>query len=239
MQISSYVALLGLVCVNVSAQEAQQPMPFVGYTMTFTGRVMGVDCTEWRLAEIKDNRDIISTCGDYRLEISGADDMNARKVVGADGKSVIEFKPYAPSLRFPLAVGTHWRSPYVAYTAYNGLVWDGEAQCESKAYEEITVQAGNFQAFRIECRDKWQLGPSLGYTHSTYWYAPEVAGVVKLEHREDPMRWNFELVSFGLAENTAATSTVVAPTPQPKPLPPSIESAGESGLPPILDPEDY
>lgn len=231
-------ALFALLAVNVGAQEAQKPTPFVGYTMTFTGRVMGVDCSEWRLTEIKDNGDLVSSCGEYRMEASGADDFNARKVIDNTGKTIIEFKPFAPGVKFPLAVGTQWQAPYVAYTAYNGLVWDGAAECASKAYEPITVQAGTFNAFRIECRDKWQLGAMTGYTHSTRWYAPEVAGIVKSVQREDPMRWNFELVSYGLAENSGAVAKPAAPiTTTPAPI--AIDSPGEGGLPPILDPDDY
>jgi hypothetical protein len=213
--------------------EAQKPTPFVGYTMRFTGRVMGLDCLEWRLSEIKDNGDVISSCGDYRLELSGKNDLNARKVVDGNGKVIVEIKPFAPALKFPLAIGTRWRAPYVAYTGYNGLIWEGESDCETKAYEKITVQAGTFNAFRIECRDKWQASAMTGYTHSTRWYAPEAAGVVKSEQREDPARWNFELVSYGLAENAGETApAVTAPAP-------AAPTASESGMPPILDPEDY
>jgi hypothetical protein len=219
-------ALLGVSMSDVFAQEAQRPTPFVGYTMRFEGRMMGMECAEWRLAEIKDNGDIVSTCGEYRLEMSGENDLNPRKIVDGEGNAIIDIKPYAPSIQYPLAIGTRWRKSYVAYTAYNGLVWDGEAECESKAYEEITVPAGTFNAFRIECRDKWQIGPQAGYTHSTRWYAPEVAGVIKSEHREDPARWNFELASYGLPEPNAANTVDHPATPrhQLPPLPGSVRA---------------
>ncbi|MGH8596712.1 MAG: hypothetical protein ACREXT_08655 [Gammaproteobacteria bacterium] len=229
---------LWIVCTLTNAlaqdvQQAQKPVPFIGYTLSFTGRVLGVDCAEWRLSENQENGDLVSTCEGYRLEISGAEDLNPRKVIDSTGKTIVEFKPYAPGLKFPLEVGTKWQAPYVAFTAYNGLVWDGAAECESKAYETVTVKAGSFDAFRIECRDKWQIGSATGYTHSTRWYAPEVAGVVKSIHREDPERWNFELVRYGLDETPSSANRMQSAPAATGSFP------GEAGLPPILDPEDY
>lgn len=226
------VALLAS-SVPALAQQAERPTPFVGYQMSYSGRIMGVACGDWRITEILSGGDVISTCGEYRLEFSGANDLNAVRLLDGAGQKLVEFTPYAPNLKFPMAIGNHWQAPYVAYTADNGLIWEGSAECRVEAYEPVTVAAGTFNAFRIECRDKWQVGPRSGYTHATRWYAPEAAVVVKSVQREDPARWNFELTRFGMAE--ALPQTVPAAPPPPA----ALSGSRMDEVLPIRDPDDY
>ena len=235
------VALLAVAAVGAPrAQEAAPAAPPLGAVREYAGRLFGVDCTTWTVTAVDAAGNTSAECKGIRLTINATG--NPVSATGADGRKFVEFKPEAPGLRFPLAVGTHWRQAYTGYTAFNNLVWDGEAQCRVEARDSVQVRAGEFDALRIECQDKWMVGPKFGYTHVTRWYAPAAQTVVKQVHREDPARWNFELVRMSTAAAPAAAAPGIAPpptfsieaVPSPGPRPPPDPAA-----PDILDPDEY
>ena len=232
-------ALCGISCATPAVQEAARPgNPVVGTVREYAGHLMGVDCATWRIVEVAADGSAVADCAGHRLETSGPDDSNAVRVSDPAGRKLVEFRPFAPALKFPLAVGARWRQGYVGFTAFNNLIWDGEAQCKVPAFEAVTVPAGTFDAFRIECVEKWMVGSRQGATHVTRWYAPAAETVVKQEHREDPARWNFELVRYGAAEpapSPAPPTTIkleALPSPGPRPH-------YDPGAPDILDPDEY
>ena len=74
--------------------------------------------------------------------------------------------------------------------------WQGNVSCEVKAYEDVSVPAGTFKTFRIECADNWEAGEFIsGVNHTTSRYSPEVTIAVKTVTKED-RRWNNEIVSY-------------------------------------------
>ncbi|MCM8598777.1 MAG: hypothetical protein NFW04_08985 [Candidatus Accumulibacter sp.] len=86
-------------------------------------------------------------------------------------------------LTFPMRVGNK--------SSYDNRPWrDGDgvnsAECEVKAMDKVTVPAGTFDAFRVECEGAWQRMSELqkawvnsGRIEESYWYAPSVNNVVK------------------------------------------------------------
>lgn len=218
------------------AQEARFVPPALGAVREYAGRLFGVDCAKWTVTRVADDGAAGAECAGHSLSLDASG--NPQAAIGADGRTLVEFKPAAPGLRFPLTVGAHWRQGYTAFTAFNNLVWDGEANCRVEAFEPVQVPAGQFDAFRIECRDQWKVGPKFGYTHVTRWYAPAVATVVRQIHREDPAHWNFELVANAAAPPAAppppAPSTRIEALPTPGPRPQYDPAA-----PDILDPDEY
>ncbi len=64
--------------------------------------------------------------------------------------------------------------------------------CEVADFAKVNVAAGDFDAFRIECKDRWKVADAESSVTSTTWYAPELGAVVKSVNYEDP-RWNTEL----------------------------------------------
>lgn len=89
----------------------------------------------------------------------------------------------AGALAFPLRVGN--RSSYEKRPWRRG---DGysSAECEVKGIEAVTVPAGAFESFRIECDGNWhrmvETGPMQGKSGSfqeTLWYSPRVGRYVK------------------------------------------------------------
>ncbi|MCC7121358.1 MAG: hypothetical protein IT493_07355 [Gammaproteobacteria bacterium] len=215
------------------AQEAEYVPPPLGATFDYAGRLFGVDCTAWTIVDVANDGAVRAECAGHRLALDA--NGNPRTASDPRGRTLVEFKPAAPGLRFPLTTGAHWRQTYTAFTAFNNLVWDGEARCRVEDHEVVQVPAGKFDAFRIECEDQWKVGPKSGYTHVTRWYAPAVAAVVRQIHREDPMRWNFELVHYASAPppmKAPALRIEAIPTPGPRP-------SYDPAAPDILDPDEY
>ena len=87
------------------------------------------------------------------------------------------------ALAFPLRVGN--RSSYKKRPWSNGNGHDS-AECEVKGIEAVTVPAGTFESFRIECDGNWhrmvETGPMQGMAgrfQETLWYSPSVGRYVK------------------------------------------------------------
>ena len=107
----------------------------------------------------------------------------------------MEFKPESFSLSFPLEVGKKWGGKYTGSSAASGTSWDGDARCKVKPAEIVTVPAGQFDAYRIDCVHHWTSGPFDGLAHISAWYAPKVATVVKFVDSESP-EWNFQVTNI-------------------------------------------
>jgi hypothetical protein len=96
-----------------------------------------------------------------------------------EGKEIFAFSP-ALGLLFPLWVGKSWTSTHIfrTYNEYEGqqtfpnVVWRGKVS----AYEEVTVPAGTFKAFKVEGAGTL---PTVGDNRVVWWYAPELHITVK------------------------------------------------------------
>lgn len=91
-------------------------------------------------------------------------------VVGRDGKPMTSWEP-ALGWVYPLKVGAKWATPYTM-TLANGRVVRYTLSCDIPAYEDVTVKAGSFKAFKIMC--KTDIG-----NEETYWNSPELGTFVK------------------------------------------------------------
>jgi hypothetical protein len=68
---------------------------------------------------------------------------------------------------------------------------------EVTAFEEITVPAGKFMAFKIEHRGYFRNSSSnTGRQDDTYWYAQEAKADVKQERKSGRPVWISELTSY-------------------------------------------
>lgn len=180
------------VSLSGSAPLADKPTPELGEIREFTGPVGTVDCRRWEITDTNAGGYLVSRCGDYLSYLSAEHDYNIVKITDKDGNPRILFEPFYPGISFPLEVGRRWQGAYTGYTASDGMRWDGHVTCEVQDYEELTVAAGTFQTYRIECRDEWTAGTMASSGNTTSWYAPEVKGIVKTIGHEDS-RWNSEL----------------------------------------------
>ena len=93
-----------------------------------------------------------------------------------DGELRGESKPYTARLDWPLRVGKTWRTKPRWVDHWLHPEWSGEywADYEVLAYEEVTVPAGRYMAFKVATTrtqyDDWQ---------ETTWYSPQVGAIVK------------------------------------------------------------
>jgi hypothetical protein len=105
----------------------------------------------------------------------------------AHGLPEIDKNPHDGSLQFPLYVGKGWRHHYVE--AIGNDVAQRSKWVEVAAWEQVTVPAGTFWAFRMEMTNQRLGVPQPAY--ETHWYAPDVKFYVKGYSRE--FNWEYEL----------------------------------------------
>lgn len=85
----------------------------------------------------------------------------------------------AGAFKFPFTAG--YKHSFNKLPASNGRS-HLSADCEGQGMEKIKVPAGEFDAYRIECKGFWTLvfgGNSSGRFQQTLWYAPSVRNQVK------------------------------------------------------------
>lgn len=106
--------------------------------------------------------------------------------------------PYRGPFKFPLYVGKKWNYTHSSSKYKQGSGTGELAVIDSNvkvvAYEQITVQAGTFWAFKIEENRVTRGAKNLRGYYVTVWYSPEIKNTVKSE--EDNDVWNRELIKF-------------------------------------------
>jgi hypothetical protein len=166
----------------------------VGLVIEYDEQVASRGCKRWEVTATDKDGSYISECGD-NIAYHSAENGTLTKIVSKSGDTVVEFKPQAFGLSFPLEVGKKWDGKYTGYTAYNGVSWDSDTRCEVKPPEIVTVPAGQFDAYRIDCVHNWTSGGLDGQAHISAWYAPKVGAVVKSVNAESP-EWNSQVTSI-------------------------------------------
>jgi Caspase domain len=168
----------------------------------------------WELIRIEPDHYVFSARTDEELHFS-------RELVIARykhyGNTELEFEPL-PKLAWPLQVGSRG----VATGRYKprfGVGYDADFQWSVVAWEEVTVPAGTFKAYRIVyriaprlaanfARPDWRSAPPSTLT-LTYWYAPEIRQFVKADG--DSWIVRFELVAVDPGESEPLTVRVREP----------------------------
>ena len=167
---------------------AERPAFEEGYGFTFTNPKIG----EWTLAYEGKEGDLLVFRNTYKKKSwlwYYTEDLNTVRSKGRPTE--VENEPHNGGLNFPLSVGKKWTH---SFTNTNGrTVAQRTISAEVKAYEQVTVPAGTFWAYRIEVVNQRAGVPLPAY--ETYWYAPEVKNAVKYYSRE--FEWEYELVKYG------------------------------------------
>ena len=201
--VTSWFVLAALWPLAAEAQVAavaELPTPAIGDVWKFRRMDMWnnkeLSVYEEELVEIRTDRLVFRTKSQARPEprttYSGRALASCRKMRDSD----VEMCEGA--LAFPLQVGNK--------SHYDKRPWrSGEghssADCEVKAIESVTVPAGTFDAFRVDCDGsyqrvtggEWKLTTS-GRFEETLWYAPAVSNFVKWIYTDYYRRgvWNKE-----------------------------------------------
>lgn len=165
-----------------------------GARFSYVNGVFLLKCNQWEVKGASLEGQIVSKCGTNTMYVT-ADSGNPIRAVNDKGETVAKFMPYYPGLSFPLYVGKKWSGKYNAQQG--SQEWFGELSCESTAFEKIQVAAGKFEAFRIECVNKWDSGIIFinGKKKATTWYAPSINMIIKSIN--DDSQWNYELANAG------------------------------------------
>lgn len=98
--------------------------------------------------------------------------------LGPDGKPVRTFDPPLGWTQ-PIAVGGTWKVQQKVTYVPNGRTFEYEWGCTVAAYEKITVPAGSFDAFRLECASSTDM-------QDTYWVSPGVHPFLKVRSVRGP-----------------------------------------------------
>jgi hypothetical protein len=173
---------------------ANKPSPKVGDVVEYDARLATVPCKRWEVKDTNKGGSVLLQCEDKVAYIS-TDTGLLTKITSGDGKTLVEFKPFAPGMSFPLELGKKWEDKYTGFTAGNGYNWVGDAHCEVRPPENVSVPAGQFEAYRVDCIDNWRLGGLTGQSHTSAWYAPKAGVTVKFSNAESP-EWNYEVTGI-------------------------------------------
>jgi hypothetical protein len=196
---SLIVGVFALVAPHASqaqdAPTAGKPVPKAGDVHEYARRFVTVNCPRWEVKQVDEKGFLVAQCKDNLAYLSVMNDYNLTKIVTQDGEILVEFKPYSPTLSFPLKLGKKWSGTYTGYTADDGNRWVGNVSCEVTSYETLRLRAGDLPSYRIDCVDNWELGNLSGHAYSTSWYSPKARAVVKMSNKQFP-KWDMELVSY-------------------------------------------
>ena len=183
----SLLALLGT-SLNTSAETADLPVP---------GDFVAGEAWSWRrvdaltkLEESRTQRAVVRSDTGLQFSSDGKTFSIAARMV--DG-------PYEPSAQpwrnWPLSLGKRWTFEST-WRRPDGVSGKTEQKAEVVAYEEVTVPAGRFMAFRIEHRGYYSNSNGRnGQQDDAYWYAPDIRADVKHERRTGRLLWTEELMA--------------------------------------------
>lgn len=183
LAVSSF--LLGLLLSGtVAAQDAakaERPELGVGDSWVFerTERGSGAksEVTRKILAIGADDLTIASNESGTATEQKWTRDLN---YMSGDGKRI--WRPHNQTNAFPMSVGRQWKVDAKGVNA-GGRDNALEGTCKVSAHEKVSVKAGTFDAFKVECDfEFYTYGASIrGNGRLVYWYAPAAKFTVRTE----------------------------------------------------------
>ncbi|WP_428390526.1 hypothetical protein [Lichenicoccus sp.] len=176
------------------APVASMPTPAVGDVLVYKNNFVTVACSRWQITATNQNGFIVSRCGDDTAYYKASNGALVR-ITDKRGDDLVSFKPFSPSIQFPLQVGKSWKGTYSGVTTADESAWDSVQSCKVIDWETVQVPAGAMPAFRIDCTDNWTSSGYAGTSSNTSWYSPEAHALVKVLDVGQP-KWNMELVSY-------------------------------------------
>jgi len=114
------------------------------------------------------------------------------KQILVSGEATDDFTPAIDYFQWPLEVGKPWRVECDCKRKGTPNLLKVLANVTVESYEQVTVPAGSFPAFRVYYKDGFGRAPYI------YWYAPSVKNWVRWEDYREKTVW--ELKSFQLAK---------------------------------------
>lgn len=193
------VTLLGSAEPSAEAVTAERGFPSVGTTAVYKIVVHGTDMTLTRtyivLAEsTHDGRPVHRVSDGEKMYLIDQATRNWTATLRA-GKVRNAASPYVAMYAFPLWVGKSWLTTFTYADHERGHTFDDVlSRGTIPAYEDATVPAGTFKAFKLERRDPG--------TRRVVWYAPALHMPVKSSserlpaHYLGPGKFTSELLEY-------------------------------------------
>ena len=98
---------------------------------------------------------------------------------------------------WPLEIGKKWDHEYEWMRSSDGVKVNTQQTVEVVAYEEVSVPAGKFMAFKIEYRGWYHNSRgNKGKLQETYWFAPDAKADVKHSFDDGYSQYTRELVRY-------------------------------------------
>jgi hypothetical protein len=115
-----------------------------------------------------------------------------------------KFQPFVGIYEFPLSAGKQWESKYTWFSPTANAQLSGTRRNKVAGWETVKTPAGEFKALKITAETQIMGRSGFGSsTQATYWYAPDVRRLVRVETKgfgaaaRDEV---VELVSYKLAQ---------------------------------------
>ena len=172
------VGLMALACSPWSAfaQTAEMPAP--------EAFAVG-EAWEWRridaLTKLEEARTVATV---VKADAGLAFSIDGKTIPVATRLTQSGYKPSDKPWRvWPLAVGKRWEFE-AEWSLPDGLSGRSEQKVEVTDFEEVTVPAGKFMAYKIEHRGFYRTSSgATGRQDDTFWYAPDLKVDVKFERK--------------------------------------------------------
>ena len=168
------------------AQKAEMPAP-TAFNVGDTWVWRQVD-KRTKLEEGKRTRTVVKVDGVLKFSGERGNFQLSRAFLGK-----LSSKPWRV---WPLEVGKKWVYEE-DWTRADGVTGNTKQDAAVVAYEEVTVPAGKFMAFKIEYRGWFRNSKgSSGKQNETFWYAPDANADVKHIYDDDYDMYTRELISY-------------------------------------------
>jgi hypothetical protein len=134
----------------------------------------------------------------YWIKVTGKEnsyfniyDMNLNWIgLFGDGKELESIEPCLQILKWPLKIGEKWNSEYTfrdySDASHGIYIYTSKVSVNIRTYEEVKVPAGVFKALRIQAGE------------ATFWYAPSISWIVKVQTGFDRQTEILELVKYNI-----------------------------------------
>jgi hypothetical protein len=186
------VLVLGMWTVVWAQERCEAPTLSIGDEWTYGGK----NNAHWKQEVIGIENDIYVIR--YGNEVRGLDKntMNHVCPLDKDSKRTTFDGTRSRILDFPLHVGKKWThtSTLTGVTAKQNY----SEEYSVSSQEEVTVAGGVFKAFKIEYRH-FDTRTLKEKARGTYWYSPEVKGIVKRLEFVSKLIGDMELLSYKLS----------------------------------------
>ena len=175
------VAMVSGGCAMMAPKGERYVAPPIGSTWTQTSRNTGSYGSATNTVTIQstermwEGRRYLAFTWPGGAVLANPADGGWSAILAPDGSPVVSFDP-STGYDYPLVVDKTWTRSVRQTLHKANKTLDSEVKYKVEAYEDVTVPAGTFKAFKM--RQQWFLNSKLA-ADNTNWFAPELGIFVK------------------------------------------------------------